>query len=78
MLALCLMLLVTYYALNYTGIIGLGLQNVRSCILAIPYAGNHVYTLGHTHLQLLNNMHDLVIRMDSKLSKLGLILIIPS
>ena len=25
MLALCLMLLVTYYALNYAGIIGLGL-----------------------------------------------------
>ena len=26
MLALCLMLLVTYYALNYAGIIGLGLH----------------------------------------------------
>ena len=26
MLALCLMLLVTYYALNYAGIIGLGLK----------------------------------------------------
>ena len=30
MLALCLMLLVTYYALNYAGIIGLGLISINN------------------------------------------------
>ena len=29
MLALCLMLLVTYHALNYAGIVGLGLKGSR-------------------------------------------------
>ena len=33
MLALCLMLLVTYYALNYAGIIGLGLVGVEAVMI---------------------------------------------
>ena len=49
MLALCLMLLVTYYALNYAGIIGLGLHWTHVCMMLFPKQGNFTPELETWH-----------------------------
>ena len=64
MLALCLMLLVIYYALNYAGIIGLGLlaiiasSHFHSSFLPSLTAGK---LEGHTGLLVMGTLNSLVL-----------------
>ena len=46
MLALCLILLVTYYALNYAGMIGWGLRSSDRMIVYQTYSNNPKIAIG--------------------------------